>query len=60
MRGTNRDATQRGPERPNGPENTRTETVLRELFELLEDYGPAWYTEETHERALAALRHSQY
>ena len=30
-------------------------TVLRELFELLEDYAPAWYTEETHNRALAAL-----
>jgi hypothetical protein len=30
-------------------------TVLRELFELLEDYAPAWYTEENHTRALAAL-----
>jgi hypothetical protein len=29
--------------------------VLRELFELLEDYAPAWYTEEHHKRATAAL-----
>jgi len=30
-------------------------TVLKELFELLEDYGPVWYTEENHDRAVAAL-----
>ena len=29
--------------------------VLEELFELLEDYGPTWYTEEHHDRAVAAL-----
>jgi hypothetical protein len=29
--------------------------VLRELFELLEDYAPTWYTEELHDRAAAAL-----
>jgi hypothetical protein len=29
--------------------------VLRELFELLEDYAPGWYTEELHNRAAAAL-----
>lgn len=29
--------------------------VLQELFELLEDYAPAWYTEEHHQRAAAAL-----
>lgn len=29
--------------------------VLKELFELLEAYGPIWYTEEHHKRALAAL-----
>lgn len=29
--------------------------VLRELFELLEDYAPSWYTEELHNRAAAAL-----
>jgi hypothetical protein len=29
--------------------------VLAELFELLEEYGPSWYTEEHHNRAIAAL-----
>jgi hypothetical protein len=29
--------------------------VLEELFELLEDYAPTWYTEEHHNRAMAAL-----
>ena len=33
-------------------------TVLKELFELLEDYAPVWYTEETHHRAVAALAQS--
>lgn len=32
--------------------------VLKELFELLEEYGPTWYTEEHHKRAVAALRDS--
>lgn len=32
-----------------------TNAALRELFELLEDYAPAWYTEEHHNRAAAAL-----
>ena len=30
-------------------------SMLRELFELLEDYAPIWYTEELHNRAAAAL-----
>ncbi|KAA6465001.1 hypothetical protein DYQ86_03345 [Acidobacteria bacterium AB60] len=29
--------------------------VLQELFDLLEEYAPAWYTEELHNRAQAAL-----
>ena len=29
--------------------------VLAELVELLEEYGPNWYTEELHDRALSAL-----
>ena len=29
--------------------------ALQELFELLEDYAPSWYTEEHHNRAAAAL-----
>ena len=28
--------------------------VFLDLVELLEDYAPAWYTEEHHERAQAA------
>ena len=31
------------------------EAVLKELFLLLEEYGPQWYTEEHHNRAVAAL-----
>lgn len=30
-------------------------TVLEELFVLLEGYGPVWYTQEHHDRALKAL-----
>jgi hypothetical protein len=30
--------------------------VLEELFHLLEDYAPTWYTEEHHNHAVAALR----
>jgi hypothetical protein len=30
--------------------------VCRELFNLLEAYAPLWYTEEHHNRAVAALR----
>lgn len=30
--------------------------VLAELYELLEEYGPSWYSEELHHRAAAALR----
>jgi len=29
--------------------------VLNELFVLLEEYAPTWYTEELHDRAKAAL-----
>ena len=30
--------------------------ILAELYELLEEYGPTWYSEEMHYRAEAALR----
>lgn len=30
--------------------------ALKELIELLETYGPVWYTEEHHKRAISALR----
>jgi hypothetical protein len=29
--------------------------VLEELFILLEDYAPVWYTQEHHDRAVRAL-----
>lgn len=29
--------------------------VLKEIFDLLEEYAPIWYTEELHNRAMAAL-----
>ena len=32
--------------------------ALRALYELLEDYGPMWYTEEVHNLASAALGES--
>ena len=36
-----------------GPPTVRA--VLEELFDLLEDYAPTWYTVEHHNRAVAAL-----
>lgn len=30
--------------------------VLSELYELLEEYAPSWYTKEHHDKAVAALR----
>ena len=41
--------------RPRTPELADVKTVLEELFELLEDYSPAWYTEEQRARTLNAL-----
>ena len=35
--------------------SAEAKAALRELFELLEDYAPTWYTEEHHNRAAAAL-----
>ena len=32
-----------------------THEVLLELFQLLEDYAPTWYSEKHHNRAVAAL-----
>jgi hypothetical protein len=43
--------------RPDQLRNQQVEplAVLREFFELLEDYAPIWYTEELHNRAATAL-----
>jgi hypothetical protein len=37
------------------PPSASPVTVLSELFELLEEYGPAWYSEEHHKRVRAVL-----
>jgi hypothetical protein len=34
----------------------QVENTFRELHQLLELYAPAWYTEELHDHAEAALR----
>jgi hypothetical protein len=39
--------------------SAETNIVLRELFELLEDYAPIWYTEDLHNRTAAALSELQ-
>lgn len=33
-----------------------TAAVLREIFNLLEQHAPVWYTEQHHDRAVVALR----
>lgn len=33
--------------------------ALKTLFDLLEEYAPAWYTEDHHRQALSALRSSR-
>jgi hypothetical protein len=35
--------------------NERVGNTVKELYRLLELYAPAWYTEELHEKAEAAL-----
>jgi prephenate dehydrogenase len=37
-------------------ESANPKEVLGELFDLLEEYAPTWYTDEHHDRALSALR----
>ncbi len=37
-------------------ELTSPKEVLKEICELLEEFGPVWYTEELHRRATAALK----
>lgn len=37
------------------PEGADARGMLRELFELLQDYAPIWYTEELHNRTATAL-----
>lgn len=37
-----------------------SEKALEELFELLEEYAPVWYTEEHHNHAVNALLEMKY
>ena len=36
-------------------QRTKLGDALRGLYDLLEEYAPAWYTEDQHHRAKAAL-----
>ena len=36
-------------------QSEKPRAVLAELFELVEEYGPLWYTEDLHNRAVSAL-----
>lgn len=69
MRGTGFDKRRLRPKRKQGSGKSEHEEsdafqtqspsaaeVLLELFNLLEQYAPIWYTEEHHNRAEAALR----
>jgi len=44
------------------PEVSTTNPIdlLQELFNLLEDYGPLWYTKETRDRVLRILVQSAH
>jgi len=43
------------PARHDGLEASNPKPVLEELFELLEDYGPIWYTAELRRHVVSAL-----
>ena len=43
------------------PQRTVNPVVaLRALYQLLEDYGPMWYTQEAHDLAASALRENGF
>lgn len=44
------------PYRRSHTNSTGLMDALLELFNLLEEYAPAWYSEELHNRALSALQ----
>ncbi len=41
-----------------GTQSESAKEVLANLFSLLEEYAPSWYTQQHHDRAVAALRMS--
>lgn len=42
------------------PQNYLVEEVLREVYALLELYGPSFYNEDIREQIQTVLSHSQY
>ena len=43
-----------------GPNNSRRlREALSDLYRLLEEYAPSWYTEQYREKAQAALRYAE-
>jgi hypothetical protein len=38
-----------------GSQQNSTKEVLREMYCLLEEYAPIWYSEDLHNRVVAAL-----
>jgi len=42
--------------RPQQSNSTTFKELLREMSTLLEEYAPTWYSEDLHNRAVAALR----
>ena len=43
--------------RPNN--SLRLREALSDLYQLLEEYAPSWYTEQYREKAQAALRYAE-
>lgn len=59
MSGPEFDEMSGGPRKKSDASQTQLAFVAEgflELFKLLEQYAPVWYTEEHHNRAVAALR----
>ncbi len=48
-----------GPPRTEQLPSATPLAVLKELFDLLEEYAPVWYTQELYERIQAALSNYQ-
>lgn len=42
------------------PQDNVVEDVLRDIYALLELYGPSFYSEDVREQIQAVLSHSQY
>lgn len=58
MTNPRRNTLKSSPEIPQETKSSSPNIALKELFDLLEVYAPAWYTQEQHDRAEAALSRS--